>query len=117
MELADGLEQYGFLAMVALAAGALLLALLFPYFSGTRQTEKRVKAIAADQKGPVRQGLRARLLTEDPKDARRKQLQESLNQVEERERQRRQKVTLRVLLMQAGLDTSPRAFYMMSLAV
>src|SRR5262245_49104294 len=101
MELADALEQYGFLAMVALAAGALLLGLLFPYFSGAKQTEKRVKAIAADQKAPVKQGLRARLLAEDPKDARRKQLQESLIQVEERERARRQRMTLRVLLMQA----------------
>jgi len=48
---------------------------------------------------------------------RRKQLQESLSQVEERERQRRQKLTLRVLLMQAGLEVSPRAFYMFSAIV
>lgn len=116
MELAEGLQQFGFLALVALAVGGLLLAFLFPHFSGAKQTEKRVKAVASEGKVQAKQGLRARLMTEDPKDARRKQIQESLNQVEMRERQRRQKVTLRVLLMQAGLDTSPRVFYGLSLA-
>src|SRR5262245_19568745 len=115
MELADGLQQYGFLALVALAAGGLLLAVLFPYFSGAKQAEKRMKAVASNEKVKAKPGLRARLLAEDPKDARRKQLQESLNQVEVRERQRRQKLTLRVLLMQTGLEISPRLFYIFSL--
>lgn len=112
MEFSGILQQFGFLAMVALAVGALLLAVLFPYFSSARQGEKRVKALVSDGKIPAKIGLRARLMAEDPKDARRKQLQESLNQLEERERQRRQKLTLRVMLMQAGLDISPRLFYM-----
>jgi hypothetical protein len=116
MDLAEGMQQYGFLAMVALAVGGLLFAMLFPYFSGAKRTEKRVRALAGD-KVPVKQGLRARLMTEDPKDARRKQLQESLNQVGERERQRRQKMTLRVMLMQSGLEISPRLFYALSLVL
>ncbi|MFZ5672009.1 MAG: type II secretion system F family protein [Pseudomonadota bacterium] len=117
MELSEGLQQYGFLVLVALAVGGLLLALLFPHFSGAKQTEKRVKAVTADGRMPAKQGLRARLMSEDPKDARRKQLQESLNQLEERERQRRQKMTLRVLLSQAGLDVAPRLFYLFSLII
>lgn len=117
MELPEGLQQMGFLALVALAVGGLLLAILFPYFSGAKQTEKRVKSITADAKAPARQGLRARLMAEDPKDARRKQLQESLHQLEMRERQRRQKLTLRVMLEQAGLEATPRFFYMISLIV
>lgn len=117
MELAEGLQQFGFLALVALAVGGLLLAVLFPYFSGAKQTEKRVKAVASDSKMPARQGLRARLMSEDPKDARRKQIQETLTQLEMRERQRRQKLTLRVLLTQAGLDIAPRLFYIVSLVV
>jgi tight adherence protein B len=117
MELPEGLQQYGFLAMVAFAVGGLLLAILFPYFSGAKQTEKRVKAATGDVRASAKPGLRARLLAEDPKDARRKQLQESLSQLEARERQRRQKLTLRVLLTQAGLETSPRVFYMFSIIV
>jgi tight adherence protein B len=117
MELPEGLQQMGFLALVALAVGGLLLAVLFPYFSGAKQTEKRVKSITTDVKTPPRQGLRARLMSEDPKDTRRKQLQESLQQLEMRERQRRQKRTLRVMLSQAGIETSPRVFYVLSLIV
>jgi len=41
MEFADGMQQYGFLAMVGLAVGGLLFAVLFPYFAGTKQAEKR----------------------------------------------------------------------------
>jgi Flp pilus assembly protein TadB len=58
MELPEGLQQMGFLALVALAVGGLLLAVLFPYFSGAKQTEKRVKSITADAKAPARQGFR-----------------------------------------------------------
>lgn len=115
MELADGLRQYGFLALVAFAVGGFLLAILFPYFSGAKQAEKRVKALVSEEKGHAKVGLRARLMTEDPKDARRKQLQESLNQLEARERQRRQKLTLRVLMMQAGLEISTRTYHLFSL--
>lgn len=115
--MSDSLQQMGFLALVALAVGGLLLAILYPYFSGAKQTEKRVKSVTADVKAPVRQGLRARLMAEDPKDARRKQLQETLNQLELRERQRRQKQTLRVMLAQAGLEISSRLFYTLSLIV
>jgi len=111
----DGLQQWGFLAMVALAVGGLLLAFLYPYFSGAKQAERRVKAVVSDTKMPAKQGLRARLMAEDPKDTRRKQLQESLSQVEVRERQRRQKLTTRVLLSQAGLEISPRIFYLFAL--
>jgi tight adherence protein B len=117
MELADGLRQYGFLALVAFAVGGLLLAVLFPYFSGARQAEKRVKALVSDEKSHARPGLRARLMAEDPKDARRKQLQESLHQLEVRERQRRQRLTLRLLMSQAGLDITPRSFYLFSLVL
>jgi tight adherence protein B len=117
MELPEVLQQYGFLALIALAVGGLLLAVLYPYFSGAKQTEKRVRAVTADEKVASKPGLRSRLLAEDPKDARRKQIQESLGQVEERERQRKQRLTLRVLLMQAGLEISSRLFYTLSAVV
>jgi tight adherence protein B len=117
MELPDGLQQYGFLALIAFAVGGLLFAILYPYFSGAKQTEKRMKVVTGEEKAVARPGLRARLLAEDPKDARRKQIQESLGQVEERERQRKQRLTLRVLLIQAGLEISPRLFYTLSAVV
>lgn len=114
MQVPEILQQYGFLALIAFAVGGLLLAVLYPYFTGAKQTEKRVKAVTADERAVAKPGLRARLLTEDPKDARRKQIQETLGHLEQRERQPKQKLTLRVLLMQAGLEISSRLFYTVS---
>src|SRR5437868_1021572 len=113
----DNLPQIAFVALVAIAVGGILMAVLYPYISGEADVQKRVRAIADDQKMPAKQGLRARLLAEDPKDSRRKQLQESLSQIEEREKQRKRRLTLRLMLMQAGLDTSPRSFYLISFAI
>ena len=58
-------------------------------------------------------GFRARF-AEDTKDVRRKQIQESLNQVADREKQRKRRVTLAMSLKQAGLDITVRNFWMMS---
>ena len=44
------------------------------------------------------------------KDSRRKQVQESLKQIEERAKQRNKRLSLRMLIMQSGLDISHRAF-------
>jgi tight adherence protein B len=112
----ENLAQIAFLFMIAVSVGALLLAVLFPYFSGSAAVSKRVKAVAENTRQPEKKSLRSRLLVEDPKDARRKQLQETLKQVEEREKQRKKRLTLRLMLMQAGLDTSPRTFWLMSIA-
>jgi len=110
----DNLPQIAFIFMVAVAVGGILIAILFPYISASGDARRRVRSVMASEKGPAKQGLRARLLTEDPKDTRRKQLQESLNAIEEREKQRKRRVTMRVMLMQAGLETTPRVFYLMS---
>jgi tight adherence protein B len=111
------LKQIAFLFMIAVSVGALLLTVLYPYFSGSAAVSKRVKAVAENIKQPEKKSMRAKLLSEDPKDARRKQIQESLRQVEEREKQRKKRLTLRLMLMQAGLDTTPRVFWLISLAV
>ena len=114
----DGnLAQIAFLVTVALAVGGVIVAILFPYFSGEAGAQKRVRALAENQRGSSRQSMRSKFLADAPKDSRRKQLQESLKQIEEREKQRKRRITLRVMLAQAGLDTSPRMFYLISLAI
>ena len=65
---------------------------------------------------PVKQTLRSRLM-EDPKDTRRKQIQDSLNQVGEREKQRKKKLNLRTLIAQTGIDLSISMFWMLSLVL
>ena len=54
---------------------------------------------------------------EDPKDTRRKQIQDSLNQVGEREKQRKKKINLRTLIAQTGLDLSIRMFWVFALVL
>jgi tight adherence protein B len=113
----DQLPQIAFFVMIALFVGGLVIALLYPYFTGSAETTKRVKAIASNSKQPPKQSFRQRLMNEDPKDSRRKQLAESLKQIEEREKQRKKRLTLRVLIMQSGLDITPQMFWMASVGL
>jgi tight adherence protein B len=115
--LEGNLAQIAFLLTVALAVGAVIVVILFPYFSGAAGAQKRVRAVTENQTGSSRQNIRSKFLVDAPKDSRRKQLQESLKQIEQREKQRKRRITLRVMLEQAGLDTSPRTFYLISLAI
>ena len=117
MELSDGVVQLAFVVFAAISVGAVVLALLYPYFTGEARATKRVSNIAAKQgAGPKKKagGIRARL-QEDSKDNRRRQVQDSLKQLEQREKQRKKKMTLRMLILQAGLDVTPRNFYFTSL--
>jgi tight adherence protein B len=113
----EDLKQIAFIFMVAVAVGGIALAVFFPYFSGAADSAKRVKAIADGSKSVQKQSLRSKLMAEDPKESRRRQLQESLKQLEETEKQRKKRVTLRIMLQQAGIEMVPRVFYMISAGV
>ena len=106
------ISQLAFVFMVAVAVGGLALAIFFPLFSSAAAS-KRIQAVTSTTKMPAKQSLRSRLM-EDPKDTRRKQIQESLNQVGEREKQRKKRLNLRTLIAQTGLDLSIRTFWFMS---
>jgi tight adherence protein B len=88
---------------------------LYPYLAADAQASRRIESISDKSKLAPKLSFRQRFLKDDPKDTRRRQLQESLKQLEEEERKRKKKVTLRVMLAQAGLETSPRSFWTMSL--
>jgi tight adherence protein B len=99
--------------MIAVAVGGVVLAILLPLFSNN-SSGNRVKAIATGKKTETAgNSFRARFL-EDSKDTRRRQIQESLKQVANTEKSRKKKVTLTNLLQQAGLDITPRSFWMAS---
>ncbi|CAN5345759.1 type II secretion system F family protein [soil metagenome] len=111
----EQLPQIAFIVMIALAVGGLLFALFYPYIMGSGDQQKRVRAVAENTRIASKpSGLRAMLFQEDAKDSRRKQLQESLNQIEQREKQRKKRMTLRTQLQQAGIDATPRTFLIMS---
>lgn len=108
------LTDLAFIVMVALAVGGLAIAVLFPMFSNDA-TGGRVKAISAGKKADsTGNSFRARF-AEDSKDVRRRQIQESLNQVADKEKSKKKKITLSTKMQQAGLEASPRSYYVASL--
>ncbi|HLA01143.1 MAG TPA: type II secretion system F family protein [Aestuariivirga sp.] len=107
------ISQIAFVFVVAVAVGGMALAIFFPLFANA-VASKRIQAVTSSTRMPARQSLRSRLM-EDPKDTRRKQIQDSLNQLGERERQRKKKLNLRTLIAQTGIDLSIRTFWMFSL--
>jgi tight adherence protein B len=111
MEFGADVKNLAFTFMVAIAVGGVALAVLFPMLSGS-EAAKRVDQITTGKK-EAKMSLRARL-AEDGKDSRRRQIQDSLKQIEDQEKQRKKKLTLRAMIAQAGLEMSPRGFWMMS---
>jgi tight adherence protein B len=107
------LSQIAFVFMVAIAVGGMALAIFFPLFANSTAL-RRIQSVTSSAKMPARQTFRSRLM-EDPKDARRKQIQDSLNQLGEREKQRKKRLNLRTLIAQAGIDLSVRMFWLWSL--
>jgi tight adherence protein B len=107
------ISQIAFVFVVAVAVGGMALAIFFPLFANA-VASKRIQAVTSSTRMPARQSLRSRLM-EDPKDTRRKQIQDSLNQLGEREKQRKKKLNLRTLIAQTGIDLSIRTFWMFSL--
>ncbi len=105
----DDLVGTAFIVMVALAAGGLIFAIIYPLLNRPA-SEGRMKAIASTRRDGTG-SLRARM-AEDSKDNRRKQIQESLTQIEQKHKKKR--VPLRMRLQQAGLETTPRMFYVFS---
>lgn len=110
------LSQIAFIVMVAVAVGGIAIALLFPLIAASTN-DARMKAIAENKKPgqQPRQSAMSRFVDGGPKDNRRKQIQETLKQIEEREKQRKKKLTLRMLIMQSGLDISVNLFWIISL--
>lgn len=111
MEFGADTKNLAFTFMVAIAVGGIVLAVLFPLLAGSRAAE-RMEQISTGKKD-ARSSLRARL-AEDGKDSRRRQIQDSLKAIEDQEKQRKKKMTLRAQIAQAGLEISPRGFWIMS---
>jgi tight adherence protein B len=108
----DDLTQTAMLFLIALAVGGGAYALLVPLFEND-ETKKRVASVSGGPRSGGRQSIKSRLL-EDSKDSRRKQIQESLNQFGENEKQRKKRLTLRVMLQQTGVDITVRMFWIFS---
>lgn len=106
-------QQLAFLLLVAIAAGAAVFAIAMPLLGSPG--ESRLKAIAGDRAAvePNKQSAVSRLLN-GQKDSRRRQVQDSLRQIEERAKQQRRGVPLRLMISRSGLNLSVRKFWVFS---
>jgi tight adherence protein B len=82
--------------------------LLNPFLSGERRTDKRIQGVTENK--TTRIAVKAQA---DAAVNRRRQVSETLQELEEREKAR-EKTTMRLRLQRAGLDVSPRAFWIAS---
>ncbi len=98
------LPQFGAALLVAVAIAALAYSLLYPYFAEDRETAERVKGVVEPR--------RVAPAALDPA-SRRKSVTETLKQIEDRQRAA-EKVSLRLRLSRAGLDISPRVYWLAS---
>src|SRR6188472_2480569 len=112
------MTELALIAFIALSTGGFLIGLLHPWLTGEAQVARRVQTVSdrSSTRRDKAQGLRARLMAES-KDSRRKQIQESLKQLEESQKKRRKKLTLRTLLMQSGLELSVQKFWIGSIGL
>jgi tight adherence protein B len=101
--------QTGALLLGALAIGGLAYALLFPYVSGDRQAEKRVQGVTDNKAART-----ARKAQGEQASSRRKSaVADTLKELEDRQKAK-EKVSLRLRLERAGIDTTVNAFWIAS---
>jgi tight adherence protein B len=98
----------GLLLLAAVSIGAVVYLLINPYLSGEHRTEKRVQVVTETKSRRLAVKAQA-----DAAQSRRKQVAETLKELEDRQKTR-EKVSMRLRLQRAGLETSPRSFWIAS---
>lgn len=107
----DDLINYALIAMVTLAVGGIIFAVIYPWLFSSA-SESRLKAVT----GPKKESTGRSKILDDAKDNRRKQVQESLNKIGETAAKRK-RLSIKQRMSQAGLELSMRTFYLCSVGV
>lgn len=94
--------------MGAIAVMALIFAIIYPMFSGDKQTEKRKASVTVSRSVKV-----AARNAADSAASRRKQVSDKLKELEDRQKAK-EKVNLRLSLQRAGLKITPQMFWILS---
>ena len=98
----------GLLLLAAVSFAAIVYLLVNPYFSGERRTDKRFQSVTE-----TRARLGVGKVQAEIVQNRKRQVAETLEELEQREKART-KVTMRLRLERAGLDITPRTFWIAS---
>jgi len=109
------LAQIAVLAVFGLAIAAAIYVIAMPFFNGEKQGQKRVARVSGNHTDSL---MRKTLGPDgDSRDARRKQVQDTLNQIEQRELARKKRLTIEMMLKQAGIAASVRTFWILSIVL
>jgi tight adherence protein B len=98
------------LLLAAISFATVVYLLLNPYLSGERRTDKRIQGVT-DNKARLGVGKVQAEIAQN----RKRQVAETLEELEAREKART-KVTMRLRLERAGLEITPRTFWLASIA-
>lgn len=105
----DGaLGPYVMAGIIAVAVAAAVFALAYPLFSAERQKDKRLQDLSS-----ARPGRKLGSAAGEQNSSRKKNVADTLKEIETRQKAK-EKVTLRLRLQRAGIDLSPRDFYIAS---
>ena len=96
--------------MALMSLGGIAFAIFYPKIAERSKANKRMSRVQNKSGG----GDRVKAAADDSA-SRRKQVQNSLKEIEEKQKAKKKKLTLRVRIQQAGLKISPRTFYILSL--
>ncbi len=99
----------GLLLLAALSIGVVVFLLVNPYLSGERRAQRRIQGVTESRTNRVALKAQAEVAQN-----RRRQVAETLRELDEREKAR-EKITMRMRLVRAGLDITPRAYWLASI--
>ena len=105
------LIQYGVFGVLAISVGIIAYVILYPLVSGERKTGKRIKSIS--QRSTSGTAIHKAADAQN----RRSQVQNTLKELEESQKKKKQRLTTRAMLEQSGLKLSLRNFYIISAVV
>ena len=99
--------------LIAVAVGGIVAAVALPLLSPSAANARLKTLMREDGAAGPRRSMLGRIAA-GSRDSRRRQVQETLKQIEERERRRRKEVSLRVLIARSGRNISVKQFYGLS---
>ncbi|OJU27945.1 MAG: secretion system protein F [Alphaproteobacteria bacterium 64-6] len=101
--------QLGLVGLAALSAAAIIYILAYPLLSGSTRTEKRIQGVTENKTKRAVRNAQAEQISN-----RRRQVADTLKELEQKQKQR-EKLTMRKRLERAGLDVTPRVFWLASI--
>ena len=111
----DSVARLLLIAFAAVASVGLVIALLYPYLTGQADMAKRIdsRVVGKVERKSLFASISARLAA-DSRDTRRKQIQDSLKQLDQARRNQK-RASIRTMISQSGLDITPRTFWIGSI--